>query len=828
MPKGTPVIFTTTRGAFSNGDTTQTLETTDASGSVTVSLIASAVAGFAEVTATSGGVTQRIIVTFEGADAPAVGTMTLTATPTAIPADGTSSSAITVQISDTSGSPIPKGTSVIFTTSHGAFSNGDTTQTLETTDASGTLKVSLIAGTSPGIASVSAVSGGVSQTIDVSFIGGGLVVGRVEMRIVQTILSADGSSQSQVIATVKTVENQAVPDADVVFTTTGGLITSPHTTDENGQAIAMITSDRWNRQGAGKVVVTGTSQGISASATMAFTGVSIDMEAQPLSLLPYLVTDAPTDHPLSKISMIFTDAAGTPIADEVISVTTDRGIFTDSVANPLSNNEQVTTSAAGEAEIYLKSEDSGTANITATARNATAETSVVFLAYVLRFVDGDGLSDVITLSETQPLKFELLENGIAKSGQIVNFSTTLGILSPYQATTNSAGEVNTLLTPGTQSGIAVVDATTTIDFLEPQEDVVLTAQTKVVILAEDADKIVLSKDPGVIDVNTGVSTIRAAVYDENDNPVPSQNIYFRIVNGPGGGEYLSESVKVTNSMGVAEINFYAGALTSDMVEIESSLEPNFTGPGNLIYLTIAGPVANISVSINLESVIQPDVEQGFLEVGVSALVTDINGNPVADGIPVLFSVESIAFDEDRDDDGIVHCWSADGETNRTGLCCEPTNACFPPEFGAVLGVDWFSDNVNQSTIEVEVEEDTDGNGILDPDEDLNGNGILDTALLLIGTLDMAATEDLNGNNILDVGEDKNGNGVIDPIQGSSITSPILTENGVASTTLRYPMSYADNIKVRITAQAGDKSNYYETTLLCTKAMVTNGTCSGGY
>ena len=312
MPKGTPVIFTTTRGAFSNGDTTQTLETTDASGSVTVSLIASAVAGFAEVTATSGGVTQRIIVTFEGADAPAVGTMTLTATPTAIPADGTSSSAITVQISDTSGSPIPKGTSVIFTTSHGAFSNGDTTQTLETTDASGTLKVSLIAGTSPGIASVSAVSGGVSQTIDVSFIGGGLVVGRVEMRIVQTILSADGSSQSQVIATVKTVENQAVPDADVVFTTTGGLITSPHTTDENGQAIAMITSDRWNRQGAGKVVVTGTSQGISASATMAFTGVSIDMEAQPLSLLPYLVTDAPTDHPLSKISMIFTDAAGTP------------------------------------------------------------------------------------------------------------------------------------------------------------------------------------------------------------------------------------------------------------------------------------------------------------------------------------------------------------------------------------------------------------------------------------------------------------------------------------------------------------------------------------
>ena len=613
---------------------------------------------------------------------------------------------------------------------------------------------------------------------------GGLVVENMEMRVVQTLLSADGTSQSQVIATVKTVENQAVPDATVVFTTNAGLITSPHITDENGQAIAVITSDRWNRQGANKVVVTGNSQGISASATMAFTGVSVDMEAQPSSLLTFLGTDPITEHALSTISMIITDGADTPIADEMISVTVDKGIFTDSVGNPLNQSEEVTTSATGEAVIYLKSEDSGTATITATARNATAETSINFQAYLLRFMD-DGQSDVITLSETQLLKFELLENGVAKSGQTVLFSTTLGTLtlpSPYKDITNSLGIAKTTLIPGTQSGIAVVDATTTIG------DVVLTAQTKVTIVADDAEKIVLGKDPGVIDVNTGVSTIRATVYDANDNPAPSQNIYFRIVNGPAGGEYLSDSVKVTDSTGVAEIKFYAGALTSDTVEIEASLTSNFTGSANLISLIIAGPVTNISVSINLRTLILPDPEEGFLEVGVSAIVTDINGNPVADDIPVVFSVQSIAFDEDRDADGVIHSWSADETIEEDGSDSE-RGALFPGE----LGIDWFSDDVNQDTL-----------------------------------LNMSDTEDINGNKILDFGEDINGNEVIDPIQGSSIPSPILTEDGVASTTLKYPMSHADNIKVRITAQAGDKSNFYETTLLCTEDMVSSGTCSEAY
>ena len=48
-----------------------------------------------------------------------------------------------------------------------------------------------------------------------------------------------------------------------------------------------------------------------------------------------------------------------------------------------------------------------------------------------------------------------------------------------------------------------------------------------------------------------------------------------------------------------------------------------------------------------------------------------------------------------------------------------------------------------------VDEDANGNGVLDEGEDLNGNGVLDT------------NEDKNGNGILDAGEDINGNGLLD-------------------------------------------------------------------
>ena len=79
-----------------------------------------------------------------------IGSMTLVANPATIPPDGVSSSAITATIRDTAGQPVAKGTSVRFDTTLGTFQNGLTTFTVLTPNETGSVTVSLIAGTTKG------------------------------------------------------------------------------------------------------------------------------------------------------------------------------------------------------------------------------------------------------------------------------------------------------------------------------------------------------------------------------------------------------------------------------------------------------------------------------------------------------------------------------------------------------------------------------------------------------------------------------------------------------------------------------------------------------
>jgi len=62
----------------------------------------------------------------------ATATITLAASASTIPADGTSSVIIKATIKDSAGNPVRHGTSVTFTTTLGHFSNGSTSYTMQT------------------------------------------------------------------------------------------------------------------------------------------------------------------------------------------------------------------------------------------------------------------------------------------------------------------------------------------------------------------------------------------------------------------------------------------------------------------------------------------------------------------------------------------------------------------------------------------------------------------------------------------------------------------------------------------------------------------------
>ncbi|MBF0117888.1 MAG: hypothetical protein HQK79_03580 [Desulfobacterales bacterium] len=156
VSKGTQLTFSTTRGTFSNNSTSYSTETADDTGRMTVALKASTSSGTAEVTCTSNNVSQKtnVEMTSSSTTTRCTSTISLSANPTSIPADGQTSTDITATLKDSTGKSVPINTEVKFSTTLGKFSNGSTSYTTNTTDDSGVIVVSLKASTTGGTASI--------------------------------------------------------------------------------------------------------------------------------------------------------------------------------------------------------------------------------------------------------------------------------------------------------------------------------------------------------------------------------------------------------------------------------------------------------------------------------------------------------------------------------------------------------------------------------------------------------------------------------------------------------------------------------------------------
>jgi len=103
-------------------NTTTTLATPPAAaGTATTTFTASGLSGTAVVTATAG--TTLTVATHIGVTAGRAATMTIAASPTLLPANGVATSAITVNLRDCVGNPVPDGTLVGFTTTLGTIVN---------------------------------------------------------------------------------------------------------------------------------------------------------------------------------------------------------------------------------------------------------------------------------------------------------------------------------------------------------------------------------------------------------------------------------------------------------------------------------------------------------------------------------------------------------------------------------------------------------------------------------------------------------------------------------------------------------------------------------
>ncbi|MCF8143095.1 MAG: Ig-like domain-containing protein [Deltaproteobacteria bacterium] len=198
-----------------------------------------------------------------------IGSMTLTASPASIPADGTSSSAITATIRDNSGNPVPRGTSVIFDTSLGTIS----TPSVTTPNDSGVVTVSLIAGNTAGIAVVTATATVGTTPLTQSTT---VTIGTPIILLTAVPNSIDDGGTTTLTATVRFDDGTPVPGVLVEFRkadagATTSLDPTVKMTDADGKATVTLTGTLTDPTAAGSTTVTATYGTETANVTIPIT-----------------------------------------------------------------------------------------------------------------------------------------------------------------------------------------------------------------------------------------------------------------------------------------------------------------------------------------------------------------------------------------------------------------------------------------------------------------------------------------------------------------------------------------------------------------------------
>jgi hypothetical protein len=162
----TSVQFTTNLGTFANGSSTFTTQT-DATGTAVAVLYAGKTSGDVTVQCSAGGLVAYTYLKFTGSTPGPTANITLSASNLSIIADGISSSIITAVLLDQAGIPVAIGTAVTFTTNLAVFSNNKNAYATTTIDENGTATATLIAGLTPGTATITCSSGSVSAIIKI-------------------------------------------------------------------------------------------------------------------------------------------------------------------------------------------------------------------------------------------------------------------------------------------------------------------------------------------------------------------------------------------------------------------------------------------------------------------------------------------------------------------------------------------------------------------------------------------------------------------------------------------------------------------------------------
>jgi hypothetical protein len=685
-----------------------------------------------------------------------------------------------------------------------------------TTDGKGEFNTSVTSGTEKNM-SITAEALGASGSGSISFFKTLGSTGEVntirKMRIFssRSQLRADNSDFAVITVILTNENNNPAAGESVKFTGDLGIINQTSVVDSAGRATAILHSAPVN--GVCHVVATAVGRNLSASTDVIFSGVT-------LKLLPDR-TDLKIGE-LVSLEAFLKDASGNPIGGDAATFTASgAGIFDDSA-----KSFTASLNPNGRALVRVTALSSGKVSVRAAALNTSdsvdlrfSNNSLSLAAAKSLLAVGGGDSTLVTATYVDGSN-----NPVANA--VIVFAANAGKITRDSVSTDVSGKATTFLKSANFTGVATVQANAPGGV----------AQAKVSFLAALPKTLKLTISPDNIAVNGGLATLKAVVTDAQGNMVSDQDVNFRIIKGPGGGENVIKPVVATQG-GEALSQLASGTVSSQYrgVVVVASI-------GNLSdtsKLTISGPAHIVTVSRpEDDSIDVPSsgvLDESTFEMFIGAVAQDINGNFVADGTEVHFSAVVTGMAVTR---RVLDHWQLNSDPKpiyKDYVMDIPfedinDNLKYDPDIDL---------NLDDNPLVLRRGEDRNGDGVFDWNPavhdfwfDINGNGKCDPGVGEDDTVDVGGKTlyaDLNGNGVRDHSEiitDAGTPGVCDepgsgdfpygrwdvrnflpdlPFRDNQFAVAIevsaVTTNGVAHARLRYPRQFAERLFVTVNAEA---------------------------
>ncbi|MFN3820856.1 MAG: invasin domain 3-containing protein, partial [bacterium] len=637
-------------------------DTTDASGSV--STIFRSLGGFGRqkikarvlptVPEEEGGVTPEIsdelVIEVKRLDI-GIASLTVRAFPSFmnLPPDSLGISTIRAQVRDNNNRGIPN-LQVDYSTDMGSLSQ------FTLTDSSGVSTCLFSNNYEAGIAHITASIPGTnfSATTTIEVRQSRERTGFLTLSTSTNVIYADnGLTYAELTAVLKDEDRQALSGKQIVFTSTHGTVNSPVTTDTLGIARAIFRDIGLpSIDESGNIVPT-----------------IITARYDPLGLIAQVEVTILPRNPVSTVTLVSAAQQMTAGRNDTTTITATCILANGSFAPEgtlvrfYTNNGRFRDAAVPVQGIYGKAENSYIAGntvgvATLYAEVVNADSSVIRSNEVyIRLLPGPPSRITVTANPRQlitgdPNQFSTITALVTDTvgnpvveGTLVRFETTMGNVAPPTALTDTTGRAICRLFAGVSAGSAEITATVNT----PAGDI--SGRTTVQFIAGNPNSIELSADPLQIAVaGTGgnsTSTLRAVVKDPNGNLIGTAvTVVFELLREPPppagcniNQRGQSDSAITANGVAVASVN--AGTqIGGKLVRAYTWRDPATRRDTVSVILStlavVAGPPYQIDIDVNDDG---QDAGGGAWVVEVSARVWDIHRNPVANNIPVVFTVD---------------------------------------------------------------------------------------------------------------------------------------------------------------------------------------------